>query len=419
MNESGIAPAIPDTSIVRTWNSQWILAKYSFKGKRHIEIERIANFMSNSPGATHVQMSYYFTLPTGVEINDFRVVGDTAVFCGSMNDTGAYGWFNLTTGIDTIYFNIFINPQLLTLTRLTAYADGGRNHMVAVGRMRGVERSCIVEVLDVVNNGNVAVMGQGNGQYTSVGERFDDVFLAGNRVVVAEYDNRDASRAVGLRSAVKNNVLDYNEIYNHNRFIVPAECVGGVLRGTGMTNDTFALAYQHHTATPLSYAMRLHKLYFAGGGPAAHIQSVWGFYTQTVSPLVELSYMSATCRLLALWNEGGAQARLGAFKMTVPGGYNAPFLYYMGNRQFCSLDAIDPTAFVLWGAMRFHLQKMAALDAGIQCNTRDQKAVFPIETGEPVNLSDPLQIDITFSIHRMHKYLVNSLSVNEKCLLSY
>ena len=84
----------PDSSIVRTWNDTFVLAKYSLGGDRYLSLCKISKFMGtlSSDVVSPSIMSMLLPDSLGFDIKDFRIVGGSLVFCGVFADTeAAYG----------------------------------------------------------------------------------------------------------------------------------------------------------------------------------------------------------------------------------------------------------------------------------------------------------------------------------------
>ena len=343
--------------VVRKWNDNYVVAAYRHGGKQCLSCVKIADFLSDTPGAIVNSSADTAEVSDSLTILDMRILDDTVFFCGSWDGDAAWGWTPLPFP-PAVHVHSIPSP-ITRLDRMAVYRDGGAPHVVALGS--NALNSFIVEVADAVRDTLQVNVARMNIVSPDQRDRLDDIAELDGLIVVTGRDTRAGTATVSVRMADKaTGFIPSPGLTSQFRFLVAgASLTGPVLATRSDAAPYFAIACSWRSAADNSTGLRLHRMLPAG------LASLQVAGAQDVAPtrdvvLQEMTFLDND-RVLLMTQRAEPMTTFLPLTLTAAATYST-YVYSQYGVHFGSVARLGGSAFAAWGdTFNLYLQKASAV----------------------------------------------------------
>ena len=401
--------------IVRKWTDHFVVSAYQESGRQFFTINRIYDFLSNTPGAVVSPSTDTAGIPGGLVVSDFCIVGDTLFLCGTKGTEPAFGWLLLDATLYVPYYcHIYtINASpIAQLDKILVYKENGYHHMVALGS--NATSSFIVEMPHMFIDTTTVLTACMN--YTSpvLKDRLDDLEELDNMLVFTGQDTRAGNNIATVRLVGKTNELvnsyDLNTQYRISQGAYSV--TGPVLTSRTADFSNFAMACELE-GPGYTYLMRLHNL-LAPSTSGLQLLSTQDVPALNMDLLREMTYLNADIVLL-LFHRHTYDSYILPAPLLATSSYTTNAFRQLG-KLFMSMDRLGGNAFVSWGDSHDLLLQKNGAPACIGTET------FLVSPG-PVNAVNPIvdspvrKIYTVTGIHEDFRW--GNVNINVDCNMNY
>lgn len=361
-------PNVADTSIVRYWNTDYMVSYIEDDGVPYFCTTRIWDFTGT---ATSVfPMTDYYELPHNIKVKDMYVINylnyfGWLLFCGTIDDTvGMCGFYHLkpfyTTLDHLVYFRIDVANCLNRLVATPQLIPMSPNvispKIVAIGKKNigSTQYDCIVEVPDAMYYNNDPY------NYTylnSSSEHIDDVLLTDEYVV---FVTRDPSLGpFDIRVAPRTNVLGSSMINTkwHPIELQPKEVLYRT-HSTELGGDNISVSY---ITEELGYNyLRERTINIPTMLSGLNTMLSQQATLSSKEDIVATEYLPTTDKLVVLWPEYSHDLISSNVLLCNPyegSPYTAKRLYPLDNNKYYRICNINDNSFSLIYRGDYFLQK--------------------------------------------------------------
>ena len=335
--------------IVRKWTDEYVVSAYQESGTQYFAINRILDFLSNSSGSVVYPSAHTTSMPAGLDVSDFCIVGDTLFFCGIWNSEAAFGWMRLSLSLSPPTFPNHVytinTTPIAKLDKILVYKENGYHHMVALGS--NATSSFIVEVPHMFIDTTMVLTACMNHTSPVLKDRLDDLEELDNMLVFTGQDTRAGNNIATVRLVGKTNELvnsyDLNTQYRISQGAYSV--TGPVLTSRTADFSNFAMACKLE-GPGYTYLMRLHNLLAPSVG-GLQLLSTQDVPALNMDLLREMTYLNADIVLL-LFHRHTYDSYILPAPLLATSSYTTNAFRQLG-KLFMTVDRLGGNAFVSWG----------------------------------------------------------------------
>ncbi len=240
-------------TIVRSWDNQWVLSAYSdINGYQRFALTNLINY-SGTYNPLGFSANYIFsdTMNHVYSVNDVRILGNIAFFCGTMqtssvpeNYIGIVGYFDLQSFRQSNFNPIIpLLPDIFYLKKLTVFNVNNTPKVVAIGYDSSQSHNAIIlEMHDIINNpssNTLSTLG-------ALNENLDDVIFTGNSIVFVGTIWQGANMKPSIRNMDNPSFLSQSSLFDTLCFFgINQNEINARTHSTVMENGRIAVTYVH------------------------------------------------------------------------------------------------------------------------------------------------------------------------------